>query len=55
MPGCMLFSSMPAAVFPDCPSKALVISSKVLPLVSGTLKKVKIRKKMRKAAKMIKT
>jgi hypothetical protein len=55
--GCMLFNSTPAGPFPECacPSKARAMSSKVLPLVSGTLKKVKIRKKMRKAAKMIKT
>lgn len=50
----MLFSSTPE-LFPACPSNARVMSSKVLPLVSGTLKKVKIRKIMRKAAKTINT
>jgi RNase P/RNase MRP subunit POP5 len=32
-----------------------VMSSKVLPRVSGTLKKVKTKKMTRKAAKMMKT
>lgn len=35
--------------------KLLAISSKVLPLVSGTLRKVKTMKMMRKAVKMRKT
>jgi len=37
------------------PPKLRAISSKVLPLVSGTLRKVKMKKKMRKAMKMRKT
>lgn len=35
--------------------KLLAISSKVLPLVSGTLRKVKMMKTMRKVVKMRKT
>lgn len=35
--------------------KLRAISSKVLPFVSGTLRKVKTKKRMRKAVKMMKT
>lgn len=35
--------------------KLRAISSKVLPFVSGTLRKVKMKKRMRKAEKMMKT
>lgn len=37
------------------PPKLRAISSKVLPFVSGTLRKVKMKKRMRKAEKMMKT
>lgn len=37
------------------PPKLRAISSKVLPFVSGTLRKVKMKKMMRKAVKMRKT
>lgn len=37
------------------PSKPLAMSSKVLPLVSGTLKNVKTKKMTRKTRKMRKT
>lgn len=37
------------------PPKLRAISSKVLPLVSGTLRKVKMKKMMRKAVKIRKT
>lgn len=41
--------------FTVCFSNPLEISSKVLPLVSGTLKMVKMKKKIRKATKIKKT
>jgi len=56
----MLFSSI-MGFFTDVriasarPSKHLEMSSKVLPLVSGTLKNVKTKKMTRKTRKMRKT
>lgn len=58
----MLFSSTMGFLSPGNseppsarPSKPLEMSSKVLPLVSGTLKNVKMKKITRKAKKMRKT
>lgn len=57
----MLFSSTmgffwgDVEVFAPRPSKPLEMSSKVLPLVSGTLKNVKTKKMTRKTRKMRKT
>lgn len=48
-------SSADAEAGGGLPPKLRAISSKVLPFVSGTLTKVKMKKRMRKAVKMMKT
>lgn len=48
-------SSTEAETGGGLPPKLRAISSKVLPFVSGTLRKVKMKKMMRKAVKMRKT
>lgn len=58
LPAYLLFSSIfwgDEGVFAPRPSKPLEMSSKVLPLVSGTLKNVKIKNMTRKTRKMRKT